>query len=110
MATPPASRIRRSIAPACLCLDAVEISTNGGHLVALGLPAAPYPLAGEAGDVLEDVHRLGGFGIAAHPDSPKADLQWRDWEVPFDGIEIVNLDTAWRVHAERPAGARSSAC
>ena len=29
--------------------------------------------AAPAGAVVEDVHRLGGFGIAAHPDSPKAD-------------------------------------
>src|SRR5262245_27370983 len=81
-----------------LCVDAVEISTNGGHLVALGLPATPYPYAGETREVLEDVHRLGGFGIAAHPDSPKADLLWRDWDLPMDGVEIVNLDTAWRKH------------
>ncbi len=29
-------------------IDAVEISTNQGHVVALDLPAAPYPLGGEA--------------------------------------------------------------
>jgi hypothetical protein len=85
-----------------LCIDAVEISTSAGHLIALGLPAAPYPLAGEARDVLDDVHRLGGWGIAAHPDSPKVDLEWRDWSVPLDGLEMLNLDTAWRVHAGRP--------
>jgi hypothetical protein len=79
-----------------LCLDAVEISTSGGHYVALGLPAAPYPLGGDARDVVEDIHRLGGIGIAAHPDSPKEDLQWRDWSLPIDGVEILNLDTVWR--------------
>lgn len=80
-----------------LCLDAVEISTDDGHLIALGIPAAaPYPLAGEGRDVLEDVHRLGGIGIAAHPDSPRDTLQWRDWEAPIDGLELVNLDTVWR--------------
>lgn len=80
-----------------LCLDAVEISTDDGHLIALGIPlAAPYPLAGEGRDVLEDVHRLGGVGIAAHPDSPRRTLQWRDWDAPLDGLELVNLDTVWR--------------
>ena len=59
-----------------LCLDGVEISTNGGHYVAIDMPASPYPLAGEARDVVEDVRRLGGFGIAAHPDSPKPELRW----------------------------------
>src|SRR6185295_6123121 len=30
-----------------LCIDAVEISTTAGHYIALGMPAAPYPLGGE---------------------------------------------------------------
>lgn len=79
-----------------LCLDAVEISTEGGHYVALGLSQAPYRLAGEPRDVVADVARLGGFGIAAHPDSPKPELAWRDWRLPFDGLEWLNLDTEWR--------------
>ena len=82
-----------------LLLDAVEISTRGGHYVAVGLPQAPYPLGGDPADVVEDVRRLGGFGIAAHPDSPKAELQWRDWQAPIDGVELINPDTSWRVHA-----------
>jgi hypothetical protein len=45
------------------------------------------------------VRRLGGFGIAAHPDSPKAELRWSDWNAPFDGVEWINPDTSWRVHA-----------
>ena len=65
------------------------------------MPAAPYPLAGEARDVVEDVRRLGGFGIAAHPDSPKPELQWRDWTAPFDGVELLNPDTSWRVLAQQ---------
>jgi hypothetical protein len=83
-----------------LVIDAVEISTNGGHYVAIGMPAAPYPLGGDARDVVEDVRRLGGFGIAAHPDSPKSELRWSDWEqAPVDAIELINPDTSWRVHA-----------
>lgn len=85
-----------------LCVDAVEISTVQGHLLALGLPQAPYPLGGEARDVLDDVHRLGGVGFAAHPDSPKPDLEWRGWGEAFDGVEIVNLDTGWRAVAAEP--------
>lgn len=82
-----------------LCLDGVEISTSGGHYAVIDMPAAPYPLGGEARDVVEDVQRLGGFGIAAHPDSPKADLRWREWTRPFDGVELLNLDTGWRILA-----------
>jgi hypothetical protein len=85
-----------------LCLDGVEISTNQGHYVAIGMPAAPYPLAGEARDVVEDVKRLGGFGIAAHPDSPNPQLAWREWTAPFDGIELLNPDTSWRLLASEP--------
>ena len=86
-----------------LCLDGVEISTTGGHYVAIDLPVSPFPLAGEPRDVIDDVRRLGGFGIAAHPDSPKTQLQWREWDAPFDGIELLNPDTTWRVWAQQAA-------
>ena len=79
-----------------LLVDAVEISTDSGHYVALGLPASPYPLAGEGRAVAEDVARLGGIGILAHPDSPRPALAWHDPSVPADGFEWVNADTMWR--------------
>lgn len=83
-----------------LCIDGVEISTRGGHYIVLDLPPAPYPLGGDARDVLVDVKRLGGFGVVAHPDSPKDDLRWRDWNEPFDAIELVNLDSGWRTRVQ----------
>jgi hypothetical protein len=86
-----------------LCLDGVEISTTGGHYVALDMPASPYPLHGEPRDVVEDVHRLGGFGIVAHPDSPKPQLRWQEWTARFDGIELLNPDTSWRVWTQQAA-------
>jgi hypothetical protein len=80
-----------------LCIDGVEISTSGGHYVALGLrTAAPYPLGGEAAAVVDDVARLGGFGFAAHPDSPRPELAWRDAAAPIDGLEWLNADSEWR--------------
>jgi hypothetical protein len=79
-----------------LCIDAVEISTAGGHYAALGMAPPPYPLAGEARDVVEDVARLGGFGVAAHPDSEKIGLRWEEWEAPFDAMEWFNADSQWR--------------
>jgi len=79
-----------------LCIDAVEISTNGGHVVALELPLSPYPLGGEVGDLLEDVRRMGGMSIAAHPDSTRAQLGWTDWNAAIDGIEWMNADSQWR--------------
>jgi hypothetical protein len=79
-----------------LCLDGVEISTDEGHLVAIDMPRAPYPFGGSADAVVEDVHRLGGFAIAAHPDSPKPALRWTDASAPIDGIEWLNIDSEWR--------------
>jgi len=79
-----------------LCIDAVEISTTGGHYAALGLAPSPYPLAGEPRDVADDVRRLGGFGVVTHPLSGKTELAWRGWDVPFDGIEWLNGDSLWR--------------
>jgi hypothetical protein len=80
-----------------LCIDAVEIATFGGHLVAIGLdqPTA-YPLGGEPRDVVADVRRLGGIAIAAHPTSAKPALRWSDWDVPLDGVEWLNADSEWR--------------
>ena len=90
---PPAPPAYRS---GVLCLDGVEISTDGGHYLALGLPRAPYPLGGDAAGVVEDVARLGGLGIVAHPASPKPELAWRDWSLPVDGVEWLNADSQWR--------------
>ena len=66
-----------------LCIEAVEVNTTGGHLVALG--ARPVTLSrwrARREAVLEDVHRLGGMGIAAHPESPRESLRWRDGTCP----------------------------
>jgi hypothetical protein len=79
-----------------LCVEGVEISTNGGHYVAIDMPTSPYPLGGEPDTVVEDVQRLGGFGVAAHPLSGKPALRWADWASPIDGIEWMNADSEWR--------------
>ncbi|MFN7977963.1 MAG: hypothetical protein U0P30_07490 [Vicinamibacterales bacterium] len=90
-ATDPPRRIG-----AVLVVDAAEISTWGGHYVALGARPSPYALGGDPASVVEDVARLGGVGIAAHPGSAKDALKWRAWDAPFDGIEWLNADTEWR--------------
>ena len=79
-----------------LVIEGVEISTDGGHYVALGLPDAPYPLGGDPRGVVEDVRRLEGFGVAAHPSSPRPALAWSDRSLPVDGIEWLNGDSQWR--------------
>lgn len=84
-----------------LVIEAPEVSTDHGHVLALGLPRAPYPLAGEGRDVVEDVARLGGMSIAAHPGSPKAGLRWTEWTAPIDGLEWLNGDSEWRDEGRR---------
>jgi hypothetical protein len=88
-----------------LLIEGVEISTDHGHVVALGLPRAPYPLGGEGRDVVADIARLGGMSIAAHPASPRGDARWTEWSAPFDGLEWLNADSEWR--DERGALARA---
>jgi hypothetical protein len=81
-----------------LVIDAVEINTRDGHVVALGLEhPSPYPLAGLAQDVIDDIHRQGGVAILAHPDSPREELAWRGGPgAPADGVEWINADSEWR--------------
>lgn len=79
-----------------LLIDGVEISTDDGHYVALDMTAAPYPLAGAGEAVADDVRRLGGIGILAHPDSPNPALRWHNPLVDADGYEWLNADTIWR--------------
>jgi hypothetical protein len=92
MRAPDSPRYRSGV----LAIDAVEVSTSSGHVIALGMGRAPYPLRGEPGDVLEDLQRLGAMTIVAHPTSLKADLVWRDDGRPFDGVEWLNGDSEWR--------------
>ncbi len=80
-----------------LCLDGVEISTDEGHYVALDMRPSPYPLGGSAEAVVDDVRGLGGFGVAAHPDSAKASLRWTDTSSAIDAIEWLNGDSEWRM-------------
>ena len=82
-----------------LLIDGVEINTDAGHVVAMDLRrASVYPLAGDARDVVEDIHRLGGWAIAAHADSPQPGLRWRGSQMPVDGVEWLNVDSEWRSH------------
>jgi hypothetical protein len=88
--TPPAYR------SGVLCIDGAEIGTEDGHLVAAGFREPEFPLGGEGRDAIDDIHRLGGIAIAAHPASPKPALAWRDWNARFDGLEWLNADAEWR--------------
>jgi hypothetical protein len=85
-----------------LTIDGIELNTTGGHYAVVGLPEAPYPLAGTAEAVIEDVSRLGGLGFASHPGSPRPSLRWTAWDAPFDGLEWINGDSEWRDEPRLP--------
>jgi hypothetical protein len=85
-----------------LVLDGVELNTSAGHYAVMDLPASPYPLAGTPEEVIEDVNRLGGFGFAAHPGSPRPSLSWQGWESAIDGLEWLNADSEWRDEPRLP--------
>lgn len=85
-----------------LVIDGVEVNTTAGHYATIDMPASPYPIAGTAAEVIEDVRRLGGFGIAAHPGSSRASLAWQDWDAPIDGLEWLNADSEWRDEPRLP--------
>ena len=98
--TPDAPAYRSGV----LTIDGVELNTTADQYATIGLPASPYPIAGTPADVIEDVHRLGGFGFAAHPGSPRQSLSWQNWDAPIDGLEWINGDSEWRDEPWMPIG------
>jgi hypothetical protein len=86
-----------------LLISGSEISTEGGHILAVGLRAPAFRFSGTLREVLDDVRHLGGCAFAAHPTSPRGETRFTREEEPGGfGIEVVNGDTAWR-EASPPA-------
>ena len=79
----------------CRVLVGSEVSTNQGHLLAIGIPETAYRLGGPARDVTREVRLLDGLSVAAHPIHPSNGWGLSNKERP-DGIEVFNSDSAWR--------------
>ena len=79
----------------CTVLVGSEISTEDGHVLALGIPETLYRPGGDGAQTVGDVRDLGGISVIAHPVNDK-----NGWSSPAlvraDGIEIFNGDSAWR--------------
>jgi len=76
-----------------LVLVGAEVGTSDGHLLALDvreLPRSGKDVSGAA--AIDSVHALGGFAVVPHPFSHGG---WRDWEAPFDGLEVHNNASAF---------------
>ncbi|NIR82134.1 MAG: hypothetical protein GWN53_02440, partial [Gammaproteobacteria bacterium] len=72
-----------------LIVHAEEISTYGGHLLALGVRSHRYALGPEPSQAIQDIRALGGTPFVAHPSGGES-----AWTAPLGGVagfEIPNL-------------------
>lgn len=80
-----------------LRLIGVEISNEGGHLLALEIPDFAYRFGVDPAEVLRDIEELEGFAIVAHPSSVRPNFAWTGWDLPgFVGAELFNFFSGWR--------------
>lgn len=86
-----------------LVVEATEVSTSFGHVVALGIPRALSDEERER-DPLGAICALGGVAVVAHPFHPRRPFTGWD-RGPWRGLEVVSNDTAWHsVLRERAVG------
>jgi hypothetical protein len=76
-----------------LVLVGAELGTEDGHLLTFAVDQAYASKDRPGREVIDRVHGGGGFAVIAHPFSHGG---WRDWEAPFDGMEVHNHATAMR--------------
>ena len=80
-----------------LTIVGVEISTDAGHILGLGLDEPTFRFPDDPLDVLRDIDDLGGAAIVAHPASPRPEFRWTASELPGAwGMEVMNGDSEWR--------------
>jgi len=70
-----------------LVLVGAEFASDDGHLLGLDIDHAVPALGRPGREVIADIHAQGGFAVVPHPFSHGG---WRDWDAPFDGLEIQN--------------------
>ena len=77
-------------------ISGVELGTNAGHFLALGIPASwVQPKTNDDRVLLAAARDAGAFRILAHPFHPHT--PWTDWKTSdFEGMEIWNEDATWR--------------
>jgi hypothetical protein len=77
-------------------ISGVEIGTDAGHFLALGIPPSwTQPKTKDDRELLAAARAVGAFRVLAHPFHPHT--PWTDWKTSdFDGMEIWNEDAAWR--------------
>jgi hypothetical protein len=79
-----------------LLLAGSELSTNRGHMVALGFTTPRQSFAQNAERAARQIAAAGGFSIIAHPFS-KTQWSWGKL-IEYQGIEIIDSDTMMKKH------------
>jgi hypothetical protein len=84
-----------------LLVPAEELTTPGGHLLALGTSRA-LTTEERTQDPIGHVNALGGFAVLAHPVQEK--MPWSDWAAAprARGLELYSADTFWRDALRHP--------
>lgn len=74
-----------------------EVSTEAGHVLAIGIRPPEFRFSGTLREVLDDIRHLGGCAFPSHPTSPRGETRFTRPDEPGAwGLEVVNGDTAWR--------------
>lgn len=82
--------------PDLLIIDGEEITTRNGHYLAAGLPAGAWidwryrATDGSFRRFAEQIHRLGGLVIGAHPHCPFVGCSWKFGTGGLDALEVWN--------------------
>ena len=87
----------------CLVMVGTEVTTDSGHLLAVGVPLQFLPTVDSAEAVQESIIELGGFAAIALP----CDLKdhWKDFaaRLPHVGLEVFNFSAIARNKINVPA-------
>lgn len=74
-----------------------EVSTEAGHVLAVGIRPPGFRFSGTLREVLDDIRHLGGCAFIAHPTSPRGEMRFaQEAQQGSWGVEIANGDSAWR--------------
>ncbi len=80
-----------------LVIDGVELSTQGGHYIAIGMSAGAVSASRRSARRRrgrEAPWRIRRSSLIPIPRNRR--LRWHAWDAPFDAIEWLNADTEWR--------------
>ncbi len=77
-------------------ITGMEVSSKGGHIVALGIKE-PVKKGMDASETVDKIHELGGIAIAAHPFRLRDGLG-KKVNSRFDGVEVLNARSSPKVN------------